>query len=563
ALVIALSMILASMQITLVDTKEEINSIPTLEGKLSGRMESALSKNTAIERIDSIVIFNLDAPDGYIELTKAKVGSFRVNRHFESLKSMQADLTPSQVREIALLPYVQYIGMNTAHEAAECMDTARPSVQVDILQGEIPSLDGNCDGNLYSYSKDDIVIAVIDSGIDGNHVALDEGKVIGWHDVTGEYSTVGDAKNHGTHCAGIAAGTGEGLYPQCRGVAPGAALVGVKTYSNADGKNTRARVIAALDWVLDHRYTFGIEIVSISLGWGTEDGEDYYGEYDELAQEVDRVTLIGNLVCVVAAGNTDNAGADTIMTPGTAKKAITVGALHDEGGWALWYKSGRGPCDDGRIKPDLVAPGVNVWAPYAHMHNDYIPKTGTSMATPVVAGIVALMLDMDYNLRYDKDGNGEPDVKQLLMASAIDMGVPGKDNLYGAGRVDAWNAYYFYASDISYSASSAPRVINNELKTYWLYNQPLWARDKDGHSDWFKVYARTDWLIAVQAYGDPDLLSKITIYNYNLQPIKYSAVARNPGTSTFATYTGYYYIRIQSQSYTGDYYDISITTTLS
>src|SRR5690606_17147010 len=130
---------------------------------------------------------------------------------------------------------------------------------------------GDRDGNQNSYSKDDVVIAVIDTGIDANHVDLSGGKVSGWRDSVNNRTSPYDDQGHGTHVAGIAAGSGDGNAAY-KGVAPGAALVGIKVLDR-NGSGTMSNVIAGIDWAISNKDTYGIDIINMSLGTtGSSDG---------------------------------------------------------------------------------------------------------------------------------------------------------------------------------------------------------------------------------------------------------------------------------------------------
>lgn len=154
---------------------------------------------------------------------------------------------------------------------------------------------------------------------------------------------------------------------------------------------------------------------------------------DTLSRAVNGAVEAG-IVAVVAAGNT---GSDnyTIGSPGAADRAITVCAVRDPGekGWSLAPFSSRGPTTDGRIKPDICAPGVRISAPQAGTTDRYVTYSGTSMATPFIAGVAALLLEANPYLSVD-------DVKDALYSTAQDWGVPGKDVDYGSGRVNAYRA---------------------------------------------------------------------------------------------------------------------------
>ncbi len=273
------------------------------------------------------------------------------------------------------------------------------------------------------------------------------------------------------------------------------------------------------------------------------------------------------LVVVAAAGN--DAGSHTVHSPGTAKYVITAGAAHDPSSittdlWTHWSYSSQGPCDDGRIKPDILAPGVSITGARYGTSNLYTTDSGTSAACAFVAGLVALWLDKDYSLRFPpNDYHPHPRVKKLLMASATDMPRdydPGLDNIHGAGRVDAQDEVNFYETDISASRDTAPLVLRFYQHEYNRYNEPLWVEDPSSGADWYKIKCYQNLIISVEADGDPDLILRIQLYDYNGVFIKQSSAGNWKFLSHTATYQGRYYVRILVQQYTGDYYDITIAT---
>jgi len=150
------------------------------------------------------------------------------------------------------------------------------------------------------------------------------------------------------------------------------------------------------------------------------------------AQEINNIAGLG-VVPVIAAGNDGGFGLRTIASPGSASDAITVGATDCEMDYIAWFSS-RGPVGYGAnetIKPDVVAPGVGIVS--TCYEGGYAWMSGTSMATPHVAGTVALMLQANSSL-------SPAEVKQILKNSSFDLGKEGEDNTYGAGRVDAYAA---------------------------------------------------------------------------------------------------------------------------
>ena len=231
-----------------------------------------------------------------------------------------------------------------------------------------------------------------------------------------------DDYGHGTHVAGIIAGNGFDSNGARRGVAPGASLIGLKVL-DGNGQGYISDVIAAIDYAIAVRKAYNIRVINLSVASGVF--ESYHT--DPLTQAARRAVDAG-IVVIAAAGNI---GADAqgelqfggITSPGNAPWVLTVGAASHEGTAArsndtLPGFSSRGPTwIDFAAKPDLVAPGVGIeslsdphstlYASYSDYlldgtrstpYKPYLSLTGTSMAAPVVAGTVALMLEANPRL---------------------------------------------------------------------------------------------------------------------------------------------------------------------
>ena len=254
-------------------------------------------------------------------------------------------------------------------------------------------------------------------------------------DGTTEDDNATDDYGHGTHCAGIAAGEGDGYG---YGVATNASLFAVKVM-NASGKGDEDDIIAGIDWAVGNR----TNVISLSLGasLGTSNCYDF-----PLSAAVDNATKQG-VVVVVAAGNS-GPSATSINAPGCARRVITVGAVDKNDAIASY--SSRGPTKDNQIKPDLVAPGgvsdatCNVASSRiisTYLDNDYTCAYGTSMATPHVAGVAALVIQKfnEINSYYPN-----PDLIKAIIITAVNTtkmstsGYEQKNNHYGAGRIDAY-----------------------------------------------------------------------------------------------------------------------------
>lgn len=265
-------------------------------------------------------------------------------------------------------------------------------------------------------------VAVLDSGVDDEHPDLDEGTVVAEKDFSGE-GTADDQLGHGTHVAAIIAGDGDASNGTHRGVAPNASIVNVRVLGPG-GRGRTSDIVAGMEYAVAH----DADVLSISLG-GRASGDT------PLATAAQRAVDHGATV-VIAAGNSGPV-ARTIASPGIAPGAITVGA--SDGDESIARFSSRGPTPiDGRLKPDVVAPGVGVVSActdgtYETCDGPYVAKDGTSMATPHVSGVAALMLQ-----RHPDWSPGRVKAALLSTAEPLDANATVYDQ--GAGLVDASRA---------------------------------------------------------------------------------------------------------------------------
>ncbi len=397
-----------------------------------------------LEDITGQHAFEGEIPGSAIDRLVDRVGSLPVIRALPIIHGFATVATAPQIRLLAALPGVAAIEENSTVHVAN--DTAQSSFGVAKARADLAGLDGDADGDAASYSDTDLVAAVIDTGIDPGHADLDDGKIIGFRDLVNGRTTPYDDQGHGSHVSASIAGDGEGRADRLhKGVAPGAALVGVKVLDQ-DGSGTMADVTAGIDWVVANKDTYGIEAINLSLGsGGCSDGTD------ATSKAVDKASAAG-IVVVVAAGN-GGPGTCTIGSPAAAASAITVGAMKDlgAGGFGLAEFSGRGPTADNRVKPDIAGPGVSITSADAGTTNGYVVMSGTSMATPFVVGTALLLRDV-------APGLSPLQVKSALSTTAIDwarggdnktVGSTGPDIDYGAGRLDAYAALSSVASGLS------------------------------------------------------------------------------------------------------------------
>ncbi|WP_143591716.1 S8 family serine peptidase [Thermoactinospora rubra] len=277
-----------------------------------------------------------------------------------------------------------------------------------------------------------VKVAVLDTGADLNHPDL-KGQIAETKSFIGS-EDVQDKHGHGTHVATTIAGTGAAGGGKRKGVAPGARLLVGKVLDNT-GSGTASQVLAGMDWAARS----GARIVSMSLGAGVTGGTDV------LSRKVNELTAETGALFVVAAGNLGSAE-QTIATPGTADAALTVAATDKSDKLASF--SSRGPrWGDLALKPDIAAPGVHIAAGRAEgtslcegacvqpgdgpLDAHYTASSGTSMATPHVAGAAAIVAQ-----RHPDWTAGQ--LKAALMSTAKDAGFTAYEQ--GAGRLDVARA---------------------------------------------------------------------------------------------------------------------------
>jgi serine protease AprX len=299
-------------------------------------------------------------------------------------------------------------------------------------------------------------VAIIDSGVTSWHDDLGSDRVVHFADFVDLQTLPSDEYGHGTHVAGIIAGSGYDSKGARRGVAPAANLIVLKVL-DGDGYGYISSVIAALDYAVQHRAEFNIRVINLSVAAGV------YESYntDPLTLAAKRAVQAG-VVVVTAAGNLGrNAQHETqyggITAPGNAPWVLTVGASSHNGTAgrsddAIAAFSSRGPSYiDYAAKPDIVAPGVGIesladatsslflshptarlWGAVDTATPPYMSMSGTSMSAPVVTGTVALMMQANPRL--------SPNLVKAILQYTAEHKPQYNDLTQGAGFLNARGA---------------------------------------------------------------------------------------------------------------------------
>ncbi|MFE7394243.1 S8 family serine peptidase [Streptomyces sp. NPDC057582] len=297
-------------------------------------------------------------------------------------------------------------------------------------------------------------VAVLDTGVDPNHPDL-VGRVKTMKNFSDDPDAV-DHHGHGTHVASTVAGSGAASGGKYKGVAPGADLYIGKVLNKA-GVGLESGVIASMEWAVAE----GADVVNMSLGSDVpSDGTD------PLSQAVNQLTESSGTLFVIAAGN-EGSAKSTVGSPGAADAALTVGAVSKSE--LLAGFSSRGPRKgDFAVKPEITAPGVGIVAARAAgtsmgtaVDANYTSASGTSMATPHMAGAAAILAQRHPDWTADR-------LKQVLVSTAKQ----GTYTAYqqGGGRVDVPKAIdatvYSSPAVVSMGKSTAESAPGTKMVSY-------------------------------------------------------------------------------------------------
>ncbi|HEX8091112.1 MAG TPA: S8 family peptidase, partial [Blastocatellia bacterium] len=355
-----------------------------------------------------------------------------VSSNYENFNSKALDLPVGIIAEMASFQEVLYISPDRSLQLLGHIENTTGAMAARLLQG-CSGLDGK-----------EIGIAIIDSGIYNDHHSF-SGRIAANVDFTGENNLKEDPYGHGTHVAAMAAASRHVANGAYSGVAINSKIINLRVL-NSQGIGTSSSLLNALDWVMNNKARYNIRVVNMSLG--TMAVDSYVN--DPLCLAVRRLVDAG-IVVVAAAGNNGKDGAGNklygaVHSPGIEPSAITVGAVNTYGtdgrsDDSVATYSSRGPTRgawidaagakhyDNLIKPDLVAPGNRLIGAESEdnslvatnpaldaqisddEHHEEMALSGTSMASPIVAGAVALMIQANPKLTPNL-------VKAILMYTA-------------------------------------------------------------------------------------------------------------------------------------------------
>ena len=388
----------------------ESPSVFKLKQNLTSAQLTAQATTTAIERHQT----ELQAQQASVIQSIGRIDRSAVvlKQHQKLVNMMVIEIDDSRVAEITKLPQVKKVWPSRVMRKS--LAESVPLINAPLVW-ELEDSEGNL------IQGDGIDVAIVDTGIDYTHPDLggclgEECKVVAGYDFVNEDNDPMDGDGHGTHVAGIVAGVGEGY----TGVAPNVRLHAYKVLDD-NGSGFDSDIIQALEYAIDPdgdpSTDDRVDVLNMSLGGG--------GDANDLLSQATDAAVAAGIVVVVAAGNSGNYGDIPVTSPASARDAITVASSTKED--TLSYFSSKGPMnDEGYLKPEVTAPGSDISAPY--LNHGISSLSGTSMASPHVAGVAALMKQLHPEWT-------PSDIKKRLMAGTVDLGLDPFSQ--GTGRVDA------------------------------------------------------------------------------------------------------------------------------
>jgi serine protease AprX len=385
-----------------------------------------------------------------------------------SANVVSCSATAEVIRQIAALPSVRSVDWDEKRYMLPEEPQDRPGDLLEPTKAIVSNITlvGAPDVWALGYTGDGVTVSVHDTGVNYNHVDLASHVWNGsptypnhGYDFANNDNNPMDDHGHGTHCSGTAAG--DGTAGTQTGMAPDATVMCLKVLDSGGG-GYESDVWESIDFAIDH----GSDVMSFSIGWRSTDNPDYYTWRTTMNS-----ALAAGLIAAVAAGNDGDwlsqlfwPVPNNVATPGRVpppwlhpnqtltgglSDVVTAGATDNSDNRAdfssvgpvtwknvsPWYDYAYNP-GMGLIDPDLCAPGVSITSLQHSSNTGYVGGStwsGTSMATPHVAGLFALMLSKNENLTPAK-------LDSIAETTALDRGTAGKDNNYGAGRIRALQA---------------------------------------------------------------------------------------------------------------------------
>ena len=454
-------------------------------------------------------------------------GNIVIEHYFWITNAIKCKAKPEIINQLAKRDDVKRINFDKEtyalfdEQSTEVESNSTREITYNVLKVNAPDVWAE------GYTGEGVIVAVLDVGVNYNHADLSshmwESADYPYHGYDFAYNDNNPMDNHGhgTHCAGTVAG--DGTAGSQTGMAPGATIMALKVL-NDNGGGVESATWQAIEFAVDN----GADVLSMSIGWMHSSNPDRVTWRNTMNN-----ALAAGVVASVAAGNDYGSitNPDDVRTPGDCpppwlnpdqtltggiSAVVCVGATNSNDNIAAF--SSRGPSswenvnpfndypfnpEIGLLRPDVSAPGVDVKSCNAFNVNGYTTMSGTSMATPGVAGVMALLLSKNSNLTPEM-------IDQLLETTAIDLGSVGKDNMYGAGRIDAYQAL-INAIDI-YAPTALNAATDQETGLCTL----TWNHYETDAFEYFRIYRDNVIIDSTTELTITDQLTDIGYYMYSV-----------------------------------------------
>lgn len=347
-------------------------------------------------------------------LNKSKTYDFLIKNNIKIIKELDfidafvVCFNTENIIKTASQSFVLYI--SSVSSVMALMDVSKKILGVD-----------KCD-----YSGEGATIAFIDTGINEHlDFCLGRNRIIAFCDFVNGKTRAYDDNGHGTFVAGVGCGSGIVSNKKFSGIAYRSNIVSLKALDSS-GEASAVTILEAMQWVLNNHIKYSIEVVCMSFG------SEPLGINDPIMKGAEKLWNEG--IVVVSAGGNSGPQKETIKSPGISGKIITVGGLDDKRdkhgnfnnkNFDIAQFSSRGPAF-GRIKPDIIAPSVNICS-CSHL-GEYKQMSGTSVATPMVAGLCAIIKQ--------KYPNATPDqIKTFLTTTAFSINKSKFEEGFGIANI--------------------------------------------------------------------------------------------------------------------------------
>jgi serine protease AprX len=379
-----------------------------MKNKLDNHLVQALFKGSSIQKSLECIAYvdNIN-----IALKNLEKDNIKVLATFPFINALSLRLNTKKLNKLLTYNFVEYISSQA--NVFALMNIAKKIFKINS-----------------KVTGKNICIAYIDTGINPHlDFVLGKNRIIKFIDLINNKIFAYDDNGHGTFVCGVGSGNGLVSNKKYAGIAPDSLIVAIKAL-NKEGEANSTKILEAMQWIYDNYKKYDIKVVCMSFG------SEPLGINDPIMKGAEELWKLG--ITVVAAAGNSGPDYETIKSPGVSPKIITVGGFNDnrlddetynEKFFEIAEFSSRGPALK-RFKPDVIAPSVNINS--CGLNGGYTLLSGTSVATPMIAGICALTYEINRNVKPDTlkrlittcskaitynnniEGFGIPDIEILL-----------------------------------------------------------------------------------------------------------------------------------------------------